>query len=94
MVIKTSQQLQTMYMPFITNGGIFVTDVDPSKYNLGDKIIISITLPLAERPEVINGCIFWITPTGAQIRWPPSGVGVQLSHENALIQKKIETLLR
>ena len=62
--IKDKAALYSAYMPFVTNGGLFVaTD---KNYKLGEEIFL--LLNIMDEPEKIPvaGKVVWITPQGAQ----------------------------
>ena len=83
--------LYAAYMPFISDGGLFITTVD--EYKLGSDILMR--LQLLDEPEVleVEGKVVWITPKGAQ-GGRPSGLGIQLQGKNKrYVRNKIETYL-
>ena len=73
--IKDKAALYSAYMPFVTNGGLFVaTD---KNYKLGEEIFL--LLNIMDEPEKIPvaGKVVWITPQGATCSRvaPPSSWG-------------------
>ena len=74
--IKDKAALYSAYMPFVTNGGLFVaTD---KNYKLGEEIFL--LLNIMDEPEKIPvaGKVVWITPQGAKGN-RSAGIGVQFS---------------
>ena len=78
--IKDKQALYMSYMPFVTNGGLFVpTNKD---YNLGDELFLLVNVMDEPEPLKISGKIVWINPPGA-LGGRPRGVGVQFMGDTA-----------
>lgn len=88
--IETKEELYRAYMPFITNGGIFIPT--PRAYQLGEEVFM--LLNLMEEPDKIpvTGKVVWVTPKAAQGGKRP-GIGIQFSAEDTLLVQKIETYL-
>jgi len=82
--------LHSAYMPFIKQGGLFVST--NNEYQLGDEIVI--LLQLIDDPEKhsIQGKVIWITPKCAQ-GGRPAGIGLQFNDEGQGVRNKIETYL-
>lgn len=90
LTIKSKSVLQSAYMPFLKNGGIFFpTD---KEYALGEKVFL--LLSLLDEPEKIPaaGEVVWITPMGAQGS-RTAGVGVHFTAEDDTARKAIESHL-
>ena len=89
--IKDKQALYMSYMPFVTNGGLFVpTHKD---HNLGDEMFLLVKIMDEIEPTHIAGKVVWISPTGA-LGNRPRGVGVQFVGEDArTIMNLIESKL-
>jgi type IV pilus assembly protein PilZ len=89
--IKDKNALYQAYMPFVTNGGLFIpTD---REYQMGQEVFM--LLNLMEEPErlPIAGKVIWKTPTGSS-GYRTSGIGVQFSDQDGgLARAKIETYL-
>lgn len=88
--IKDKAALYSAYMPFITNGGLFIpTD---KNYQLGEEIFL--LLNVMDEPEKIPvaGKVVWITPQGAQGN-RSAGIGVQFSDQDDTARRTIETHL-
>lgn len=90
LTIRDKAVLYAAYMPFITNGGLFIPT--NKSYTLGDEVFM--LLSLMDEPEKIPvaGKVVWITPRGAQ-GTRAAGIGVQFSGEDESAAKKIETYL-
>jgi type IV pilus assembly protein PilZ len=88
---KDNQSLYLAYMPFVKGGGLFIRT--SKKYDLGDKLSVSIQLPNESEPYAVEGKIIWITPKEARGN-KPIGIGIQFSGNNGSnLCNKIETLL-
>ncbi|MBL7249017.1 PilZ domain-containing protein [Alloalcanivorax sp. C16-2] len=88
--IKDKAALYSAYMPFITNGGLFIpTD---KNYQLGEEIFL--LLNVMDEPEKIPvaGKVVWITPQGAQGN-RTAGIGVQFSDQDDTARRTIENHL-
>ena len=88
--IKDKAALYSAYMPFVTNGGLFVaTD---KNYKLGEEIFL--LLNIMDEPEKIPvaGKVVWITPQGAQGN-RSAGIGVQFSDQDDTARVTIENHL-
>ena len=88
--IKDKAALYSAYMPFVTNGGLFVaTD---KNYKLGEEIFL--LLNIMDEPEKIPvaGKVVWITPQGAQ-GTRSAGIGVQFSDQDDTARRTIENHL-
>lgn len=85
-------KLLAAYMPFITNGGIFVQT--NTTYPLGQPIKLFLQLPDEEREHIVIGKVVWITPAAAQ-GGMRAGIGVQMetNNTNALLRSQIEKSL-
>jgi type IV pilus assembly protein PilZ len=89
--IATKEKLHSLYLPFIKNGGIFVAT--KQSFQLGDKVIVSLTLLDDPAIYTIESQVVWINPSCAQ-EGLPEGVGVQFNpNERNTIQIKIENIL-
>ncbi|MBR4736027.1 MAG: PilZ domain-containing protein, partial [Rhodocyclaceae bacterium] len=90
--LKNKAQLYASYMPFITNGGLFLKTSRPLR--LGDEVFVMVQLP--DEPEKISiaGRVAWISPPGCQGGKPAGiGVGFTANEVNAALRSKIETAL-
>ena len=89
--IKDKASLYAAYMPFVTNGGLFIPTT--KKYDLGDEVFMLLTLMEDNERLPVAGKIIWITPQGAQGN-RSAGVGVQFSFQDkGATRNKIETHL-
>lgn len=90
--IKEKAALYAAYMPFLTNGGIFVATSKP--YRVGDEIYLILTLMDDATKYPIAGKIAWITPAGANNN-KAQGIGVHFSGDEsgARVKLRIEELL-
>jgi len=89
--IKDKSALYVAYMPFVTNGGLFIPT--NSSYKLGDEIFMLLSLMGEEEKIPVAGEVIWITPRGAQGK-RPAGIGVQFGDQDqGNTQKRIENYL-
>ena len=88
--IKDINELYACFMPYVTNGGLFVPT--RKEFLLGDEVFL--LLELLDEPEKIplTGKVVWITPRGV-VTNRKQGIGIQLSEDSAHIVSKIETYL-
>ncbi|MHB1948159.1 MAG: PilZ domain-containing protein [Gammaproteobacteria bacterium] len=89
--IKDIIELNLSYMPFITEGGLFI----PTDENipLGEQITITLLLPGKNDPLLIQGKVVWHTPKNALHHVLP-GIGIQfIGKEAASIRTEIENNL-
>ena len=87
--LENKNALRRAYMPFIRNGGVFVTT--DHLYELGDYVTVTIRLFDASGPVGIKGRVVWVTPVRAQGK-RAAGVGVQFA-ANESHRAHIEGLL-
>jgi type IV pilus assembly protein PilZ len=89
--IKDKASLYAAYMPFVTNGGLFIPTT--KKYDLGDEVFMLLTLMEDNERLPVAGTIIWVTPQGAQGN-RSAGIGVQFSNQDkGATRNKIETHL-
>ncbi len=90
LTIKDKAVLYAAYMPFVTNGGLFIPT--SKSYKLGDEIFM--LLNLMDEPEKIPvaGKVTWVTPKGAQGN-RAAGIGVQFTDAENVAVTKIENYL-
>jgi len=90
--IKEKAALYAAYMPFLTNGGIFVPTTKP--YKIGDEIYLILTLMDDVAKYPIAGKIAWITPAGAN-NSKAQGIGVHFSGDESgrRVKQRIEEIL-
>ena len=89
--IKDKAYLYAAYMPYVTNGGLFIPTT--KKYDLGDEVFMLLTLMEDNERLPVAGKIIWITPQGAQGN-RSAGIGVQFSFQDkGATRNKIETHL-
>jgi type IV pilus assembly protein PilZ len=85
-VIKEPLELNLAYMPFITNGGLFIASFD--SFALGEQVIIDLLLPGKKETIKIEGKVVWITPNNALHHVLP-GLGLQFIGNNALTTRAL-----
>jgi type IV pilus assembly protein PilZ len=91
LTIKDKSALYLAYMPFVTNGGLFIPT--NSTYNMGDEVFMLLNLMDEEEKLPVAGKVIWLTPRGAQGK-RTAGIGVQFSdQDNGETQKKIDNYL-
>lgn len=90
LTIKDRNVLYAAYMPFVTNGGLFVPTAD--EHELGDEVFLLLQLMDEPTPIPVAGRVVWITPPSAEHQ-RVAGVGVAFSDGDELLRTKIETYL-
>jgi type IV pilus assembly protein PilZ len=90
--IKEKAALYAAYMPFLTNGGIFVPT--NKSYKVGDEIYLILTLMDDPTKYPIAGKIAWVTPAAANNN-KAQGIGVHFSADESgqRVKARIEELL-
>jgi type IV pilus assembly protein PilZ len=90
--IKEKAALYAAYMPFLTNGGLFVPTT--KSYKIGDEIYLILTLMDDVTKYPIAGKIVWVTPAGANNN-KNQGIGVQFASDDSglRVKQRIEELL-
>ncbi|MGD9660234.1 MAG: PilZ domain-containing protein [Porticoccaceae bacterium] len=88
--IKDVGELYQCYMPFVSNGGLFIAT--SRQFLLEDEVFV--VLELLDEPEKfpLTGKVVWITPAGVATN-RKQGIGIQFSPGNAELVSKIETQL-
>lgn len=89
--IRDKNLLYQAFMPFVTNGGLFIPTT--KRYQLGDEIFL--LLQLLDEPERIPVAakVIWVTPPGAEGN-RVVGVGVQFNEQDkGMARSKIEQYL-
>lgn len=89
--IKDKNALYAAYMPFITNGGLFIpTNRD---YKMGQEVFMLLNLMEETERLPIAGKIIWKTPPGSE-GYRTTGIGVQFSDQDGgTARNKIENYL-
>lgn len=90
LTIKDKAVLYASYMPFIENGGLFITTL--KSYQLGDEVFLLLNLMNEPEKIPVAGKVIWVTPKGAQVN-RAAGIGVQFNAEDVTARNKIETYL-
>ncbi|MFI3187101.1 MAG: PilZ domain-containing protein [Methylococcaceae bacterium] len=89
--IKDKNALYMAYMPFVTNGGLFIPT--SRQYEMGQEVFMLLNLMDETERLPIAGTIIWITPPGSE-GFRAVGVGVQFSdQDNGISRNKIENYL-
>ncbi|MBR4877932.1 MAG: PilZ domain-containing protein [Rhodocyclaceae bacterium] len=90
--LANKAQLYAAYMPFISNGGLFLKTARPVR--LGEEVFLLLQLPGEAEKISIAGRVAWVSPPGCQ-GGKPAGIGVRFSSNeaNAAVRSKIENLL-
>jgi len=90
--INSKSALYASYMPYLTNGGVFLPTT--KHHTLGDKVFLMIQLLDDPAKYPVAGVIVWITPAGAQ-RNKAQGVGVHFAADETgkIVKQKIEQIL-
>lgn len=89
--IKDVQSLYMSYLPFLKNGGLFVTT--EKNYKLGEEVFVLLTLFDDSDKIPVAGKVAWINPKGAPGN-RPAGIGIHFGDlDNGATRNKIETVL-
>ena len=90
--INSKSALYAAYMPFLRNGGIFVSTT--RSYRLGDEIFMLLSLMDDPRKLPVAGSVVWVTPAMAQ-NSKTQGIGVHFKNDESGsgARRKIEALL-
>lgn len=95
MDIPDRDALYNAYMPFISNGGLFVSysTLGNARYDLGSDVFLLLHLVDQNERLPIAGRVVWVTPGGGGMQ-RPAGIGIQFSsQDNGANQRRIETVL-
>jgi type IV pilus assembly protein PilZ len=91
LTIKDKNALFAAYMPFVTNGGLFIPTT--RSYELGEEVFILLSLMEEKERLPVAGKIVWVTPPGAE-GYRATGIGVQFNDQDGgRARNKIETQL-
>jgi len=92
LAVKEKASLYAAYMPFLSNGGIFVPT--NKRYHLGDEIYLILTLMDDPGKYPIAGKVVWLTPVGAHNN-KAQGVGVHFPDDESghRVRQRIEEIL-
>jgi type IV pilus assembly protein PilZ len=72
-------ELNLSYMPFITDGGLFIPTTQ--SFTLGDFVTVDLQLPGKKEATRIEGKVVWLTPHNALHHVIP-GIGIQFIGAN------------
>src|SRR5258708_7241474 len=78
LTIKDKSALYLAYMPFVTNGGLFIPT--NSNYRIGDEVFMLLNLMGEDEKLPVAGKVIWVTPKSAQGKRTPR-IGVQFSRQ-------------
>ena len=88
--LKDKNALYASYMPFVTNGGIFIPT--SREYEMGQEVFLLLNLMADVERLPINGKVVWKTPPGSD-GYRSAGIGVQFGAEDVVVKNKIEAYL-
>lgn len=88
--IDRAQVLHSAYMPFISNGGLFIST--GASYQIGSEVFLIIKLPDSPEQIAVLGKVIWKSPTRAR-GIARGGFGVQFQDRGSAVKTKIESLL-
>lgn len=89
--IRDKSALHAAYMPYLRNGGLFVAT--HRSYQLGDEVILILTLMDESERIPVAGKVVWVTPKAAEGYRTP-GIGVQFSDDDGgAMRSRIENYL-
>lgn len=92
LAIKEKAALYASYMPFLSNGGIFVPT--NKVYKIADEIYLILSLMEDSTKYPIAGKVAWVTPAGANNN-KAQGVGVHFPADESgkRVKTRIEEIL-
>ncbi len=83
----SEKQLYQSFMPFLKDGGVFYRTTE--QHELGDDIVLEITLPDSLESSNVKGKVCWLTPIGVQNGTPP-GIGISFIEDPDNVKSQIE----
>lgn len=91
LTIRDKNALYAAYMPFVSNGGLFIPT--NKQYQLGDEVFILLNLMEETERIPVAGKVIWITPRNSE-GYRSTGIGVQFSEQDSgNTRSRIETYL-
>jgi type IV pilus assembly protein PilZ len=91
LAIKDKNALYAAYMPYVTNGGLFIST--KKKFTLGEDVFMLLTLMNSKERIPVSGKVVWLTAIGAQ-SGKAAGIGVQFAKlDKGSTRSKIEVYL-
>ena len=91
LTIRDKNALYAAYMPFISNGGLFIPT--NKVYQLGDDVFILLNLMEETDRIPVSGKVIWITPRNSE-GYRSTGIGVQFHEkDNGTTRNRIENYL-
>ena len=88
--ITDKNELYAAYMPFVINGGLFISTT--LAYEMHEHVSIELTLMDEIEPLAISGKVIWTTPPRTD-SYRPCGFGIQFNKNDNNVRNKIETYL-
>ncbi len=88
--IPSADTLQSIYLSYIRNGGVFIPTVNP--YALGDQVFVLLSLIEENRKIPLCAAVVWITPLQSQENKRP-GIGVRFIDPENRARAQIERYL-
>ncbi|MGI4937563.1 MAG: PilZ domain-containing protein [Janthinobacterium lividum] len=90
--VKEKASLYAAYMPFLTNGGIFVPT--SKTFHIGDEIYLILSLMEDTSKYPVAGKVAWVTPAGANNN-RAQGIGVHFPEDESglRVRSRIEEIL-
>ncbi|CAM3970669.1 PilZ domain-containing protein [Pseudoalteromonas byunsanensis] len=84
--LQDLDELYRCYMATLKQGGLFVKS--NARFELGQSVVLRVTLPDELEEHQITGKVVWITPQGAQNSNPP-GAGVSFVDDPDQVNDRI-----
>lgn len=89
--IREKSALYYAYMPFLKNGGLFVST--QRAYRLGEEVVVILSLMDETEKLPVAGKVVWITPKAAEGYRTP-GIGIEFNGEDGgATRSRIENYL-
>ena len=81
--------LHAAYMPFITDGGLFIPTA--KRYRLGEEVFVLLRLQGDTTSIPLAGEVVWITPPG--VHSVGAGIGLRFNDRDDAVRRRIEAQL-
>ena len=83
--IEDVSVLHAAYMPFITDGGLFIPTA--KRYRLGEEVFVLLRLLDDTASIPLAGEVVWLAPPGVQGR---AGIGLRFNDRDHAVRRRIE----
>jgi type IV pilus assembly protein PilZ len=88
---KTTSQLFKSFMPWFSNGGLFIPTA--KRFKMGQEVLMMVILPEQKDKHPVAGVVSWVSPENA-MGHKKQGIGVAFTdQEGVALRFRIEELL-